>query len=409
MNAFASHMAGTNPDLGLSHHAPLSQSNHSPPGQGACKSRRNERAVKWQVDSRDKPTHNNQSRNQKPPRAKAKAAPAVPSFGFTMPVPPKPQTPSHRREDGQSDPKRRKMNLGLTQQQHIDDEEESDTDEDIDEEEAWASNVKFKDGIVFEHEGEMISLQTPAEIAAWRKDRRKNFPTHQRLVEKAQEAAENRARELEFLRRISGKSTTAREAPVEQQPQRETHVKPDTDNRPKYPQKELADLRQKVHDSIKPKEQPPPSSPLPEPSPKIDLGLGYTTDTDDAEQSSVLSDSSILSPSSDESDSSSDDDSDDEPPTPVSSKIPIEAPAPPPPPPVPRPTVPRPKREKIEVCPQWKERGTCKYGRHCRYPHAAPQPKMVGLYERMVEQELEKKDRLALDAIKFLGRNGFLG
>ncbi|PVH99508.1 hypothetical protein DM02DRAFT_615026 [Periconia macrospinosa] len=402
MNAFASHMAAANSGSGLPQNAPLSQNNHSPPGQGACKTRRNERAMKWQADSRDKPTHNNQSRNQKPPRAKAKAAPAVPSFGFEIPVPPKPQPPSHRREDGQSDPKRRKMNLGLTQQQHVDDEDESNTEEEIDEEAAWASNVKVKNGIVFEHEGEMISLQTPAEITAWRKDRRKNFPTQQRILEKAKEAVEKRARELEFLRRISGKANTARDTPPDTKPPRDQNVKSHTQNQPRDSQKELSQLRQKVRESIIQKEAP--SSSLPEP-PKIDLGLGYATDTD-ADESSVLSDSSVLSSDSD-SDSSSDDD--DKPPTPISSKVVIETPAPPPAPPAPRAAPPtKPKRDKIDVCPQWKERGTCKYGRNCKYPHTS-QPKMVGLYERMVEQELEKRDRMALDAIKFLGRNGFLG
>jgi hypothetical protein len=33
----------------------------------------------------------------------------------------------------------------------------------------------------------------------------------------------------------------------------------------------------------------------------------------------------------------------------------------------------------------------------------------MGLYEKLVEQELVKADQLALDAIKFLGQNGFLG
>lgn len=393
MNAFANHMPGLNPVPGLPQYSPSPQVNHSPPGQGACKTRRNERAMKWQTDSKDSHTNNSQHRHQKPPRAKAKAAPAVPSFGFSIPSASTSQPSSHRREDGRNDTKRRKLNLGLTQQQQNEDEPESDSEEDVDEEAAWASNEKLKNGIVFEHEGEKISLQTQAEIAAWRKDRKKNFPTQQRVMEKAQEAAERRALELEFLRKISGKSKT-RGSQVKPEPEKEHRNR---NNAQKQSDTELSASRQQVHENVEKKDSRPVTS-VSEPR-KVDLGLGYGTDSD-AEESSCLSDSSVLS-------SDSESDSDDEAPVPISSKIIVNAPAPVAAPPAKRPA-PKPRNEKIDVCPQWKERGTCKYGHKCKYPHTS-ETKVIGLYERMVEQELEKRDRIALDAIKFLGRNGFLG
>ncbi|CAI6332117.1 unnamed protein product [Periconia digitata] len=398
MSAFASHLAGTNLTPILPQQSSPSRTNQPPSEQGTCKARRNERAMKWQADTRDKPVESNQKRNQKPPRAKAKAAPAVPSFGFSIPTAPQTQSALHRREDGQSDPKRRKLNLGLTQQQErVEDDDESASEEDIDEEAAWASNAKLKNGVVFEHEGERISLQTPAELAAWRKDRKKNFPTQQRVSEKAQEIAERRIHELEFLRKVSGRPKKG-EAHDDKLPANTQRIQKDIQNRSGGSERELNNRRQKVHEIMKKREAQPASS-LSNP-PKIDLGLGYDTDTD-AEESSAVSDSSVLS--SDDSDS----DSDDAPPSPVSSKIVVDTPVPPPVLAAARP-LPRPKREQIDVCPQWKARGKCKYGRNCKYPHTS-QPKIIGLYERLVEQELEKNDRVALDAIKFLGRNGFLG
>ena len=70
----------------------------------------------------------------------------------------------------------------------------------------------------------------------------------------------------------------------------------------------------------------------------------------------------------------------------------------------------------------YKRTGRCQFGKDCRYRHedgdrggdkgkrrVKDEPRRIGLYERMVEQEVDKAERLALEAIKYLGRNGFLG
>lgn len=141
----------------------------------------------------------------------------------------------------------------------------------------------------------------------------------------------------------------------------------------------------------------------------VDLGLGYGSETDeDEDSSSILSESSVVS-SSEESSEDSDEDSDDSDagPEPVSSKIG------PPPINVPPPTMDEKTqrlKDKRTPCPTLERYGKCRYRDNCKFQHPKKDPdKRMTLYEKLVEQELVKSDQLALDAIKFLGQNGFLG
>lgn len=291
------------------------------------------------------------------------------------------------------------MNLGLGEQDVLD---ESSEEEDIDEEAAFADKVKIE-GVAFEHNGEMISLQTAADVQSYIKDRRRNFPTQQRITEKAREAAAKREHELEFLHRVQGKPRKVATEPKQPRPPKPERKPNEADVKKR---EELAALRKKLHESMTRKQHPPTSL----------LGIGYESETDSEAESSILSESSVVSSSEGPSDSSSDEDSDsDAPPEPTSSKA---APTPvvvPPPAPASAPTA--------QVCRNWSRDGRCKFGRGCRWPHPpqdkgtgsgmskdkAKGEKRMGLFEKMVEQELEKADRLALDAIKYLGQNGFLG
>lgn len=330
----------------------------------------------------------------KPPRAKAAAPPPVPSFGFSLPTPATQYAPASK-TNIKKDQNKRKVNLGLGEHNGLD---ESSEEEDIDEEAAFAEKVKIE-GVAFEHNGEMISLQTAADVQSYIKDRRRNFPTQRRIAEKAAEAAAQREHELEFLHRVQGKprkATTETKQARLPKPDRKTKK---VDDRK---QEELAALRKKLHESMLKKQQAPPTNLL---------GLGYDSETDSDAESSILSESSVVSSSEESSEESSDSDADDSdaPPEPTSSKA---APRPvvvPPPAPVSAPA--------SQVCRHWSKEGRCKFGKSCRWAHP-PQEKgstkrsetrRVGLYEKMVEQELEKADRMALDAIKFLGQNGFLG
>jgi hypothetical protein len=291
------------------------------------------------------------------------------------------------------DNRKGKLRLGLAAQEAAP--EESSEEEDVDEEAALSAKLKGG-GYAFEHEGEHISLQTTGDIAEWIKDRRKNFPTHQKALEKAQAAATKRKNELEFVRKLKGKPPLE-ETQEERQPVKE--IAPRNEQKSKRDEKkqeELAALRKKLHESMMKKKVTPTT---------VDLGLGYASATEsEADESSVLSDSSVLSSSEESSDDSDDSAEDsDAPPEPTSSKI---APPPinvPPPPKIER------KPDKEKMCKNWRQNGKCHFGHNCKYKHPEKEVKRSGLYEKLVEQELVKTDQLTLDAIKYLGQNGFLG
>lgn len=264
-------------------------------------------------------------------------------------------------------------------------------DEDVDEEAAFADKIKVE-GVAFEHNGEVISLQTAADVQAYIKDRRRNYPTQQRIVEKMQEAAAKREHELEFLHRVKGKPRKAASDDKQARPPRPELKAKEVDTKK---QEELAALRKKLHESMINKQQQ--SANL--------LGAGYDSESD--EESSVVSDSSVLSSSSDESSDDEESDSDAAPETASSKAAPKPIAVPPPAPASAPPS---------QVCKNWSKNGICRFGKGCRWAHppgekgsAQQGEKKIGLFEKMVEQELEKRDRLALECIKFLGANGFLG
>lgn len=394
MAAFASHVTSTN-------NASTQQTN-GPPSHHANTASSSVPSVhagqKRKLNDRNKPPP--QQPSTKPPRARAAVPPPVPSFGFALPVASDIRPAKAAQPTNQSDAKKRRLNLGLTKDNVAP--EESSEEEDIDEEEAYARNLKGG-GFVFEHEGEQISIQTGAEVAAWIKDRRKNFPTQQRVAEKAKQDAIKRRRELEFLRRIQGKPSCAVEEEDHSKPTKPARkAQNDADARHMRKQEELAALRKKLHESMAKKQSA---------STAVNLGLGYDSETESDGESSVLSESSVVSSSeesSDDSDSDVEPAADEEPPEAASSKVgPAEITVPPP-----VPMEPPPANNKKRICHNWAEHGRCSFSRKCRFAHPPKAEKVeqrVSLYERMVEQELVKADQLALDAIKYLGQNGFLG
>ncbi|KAF2442598.1 hypothetical protein P171DRAFT_434072 [Karstenula rhodostoma CBS 690.94] len=420
MAAFAANMANgsADPVYGQSippqQSAPQSQS--SQPQASPRKRKRNERVGQWQPQQPPNPIHPpiqkapaRKAPSQKPPRAKAKAPPSIPGFGFSLPTIPQPTVAS--KAGGTHNQHQKRVNLGLTSLNY-DEESSSEEDDDVDEEALLAAKWDGK-GMTFEHNGETISLQTAAEFAEYIKDRKMNFPTQVRIAEKAQLAAERRANELEFLRRVKG---------VPEKGKARGELKSKDRRKPKEMSKHagisnprLEELREKVKNSMGSKHATakPPSDSTDQQA--TDLGLGYGTDTESDRDSSILSESSVVSSDEFSEDDASDLDAEeaedsDAPPEAQSSKI-VAAPLVPPPPPPPR--LPAPEVEALNksqtgVCQQWKLTGRCKY-KYCKNKHGGEEPKRIGLYEKMVEQELDKADRLALEAIKYLGRNGFLG
>ncbi|KAF2465024.1 uncharacterized protein BDR25DRAFT_380092 [Lindgomyces ingoldianus] len=379
---------------------------HSPPQQiHGRKRKRTERATNWRAESVANPAQNSQLPAQKPQKAKAAVAPSVPSFGFILPTPKKSPVAGSPKAKPWPDLNKRKVHLGLTAQNKL--EPESSSDEEVDEEAVFAAKIT---GMVFEHDGQTISLQTPAELVAWRKDRKKHYPTRTRIEEKTREAAERRASELEFLRRIKKGTTNKTEGnhhgsdvveppPTREQKSSEKHT---------Y---DFGELQRNLGEQILEDVLTKPAILLPELAgnkPKTaDLGPGYTSETEPKEEtSSEFEESSVVSSLEGSSDGLDSDDSDAAPEE-QSSKTVIA------------PTVvplepakfgrPLRKKDHSTECVQWKRYGKCNYGNQCKWPHPPKVEKKAGLFETLVEQEKRQADQLALDAIKYLGRHGFLG
>lgn len=391
MAALASHMASTGTQYPHSPapQQPQQQPRYSPTQHSGQKRKRNDQGQAVHIQSQ--PQLQRKPHGPKPPRAKAAVAPAIPSFGFSLPKP-APAPPSKPPQVALSKNNTKGMvKLGLAHVASAEESSESEGD-DADEEVVLGAALKGG-GYAFEHEGEHISLQTAGDVKEWIRDRRRNFPTHEKAVEKAKAAVERRKHELEFVRKLKGKP------PREEPPPQPRAAKPPKVHRPsardERKQEELASLRKRLHESMHMKQG-------------VNLGVEYGSETNsDADSSSVLSESSVVSSSEESSDS---DDEFDEAPEPTSSKIgppPINIPPPPPPPVHTHPRRPDSERP----CPTHQRYGKCAYGDKCKFkhPNKKEEPKRATLYEKLVEQELLKSDNLALDAIKFLGQNGFLG
>jgi hypothetical protein len=379
------------------------------------KRQRNERVEQWQTQQPPNHTHLRTQKapaektpSQKPPRAKAKAPPSVPSFGFSLPPVTQPTVTS--KAGGAQNPNQKRMNLGLTSLSY--DDGSNSEEDDVDEEAVLAAKWDGK-GLTFEHNGDIISLTTAAEFAEYIKDRRANFPTQHKIAEKARLAAEKRANELEFLRRVKGapaKLKPSAESKSNDRPHRKDPSKHTGSSKPT-----LEQLRARVKSTIALKHAAAKAPPDGTNQQAIDLGLGYGTDTESDGDVSILSESSVVSSADPSEDDASEPDAgeaedSDAPPETQSTKI-ITAPIMPPP--APPPSLPdhqagESRKAQNGICIQWKETGRCKY-KYCNNKHVQEEPKRMGLYEKMVEQELDKADRLALEAIKYLGRNGFLG
>ncbi|KAF2270495.1 hypothetical protein CC78DRAFT_611394 [Lojkania enalia] len=424
MNAFANHTAN-----GVASQStqpmPIRYSQQSPQQRHGNKRKWNERSA---------PKHVSQQYPQpktKPQKAKAAPPPAVPSFGFALPLasPPGPSLGSALSASDLSPAqnkrtqKKRKINLGLTSRGREQSETASEVEDEAlsDEEAALASSLATTD-IVFEYQGQTMSLRTPAEMAAWIKDRKKNFPTQRRIAEKEKEAQTRRQRELEFLRKLKqrdekDKSDANHVRPTNEKPSSEVRRKSKEER-----QKELDQLRKKLHESVLAKKS---ASAEPEKVKitvetrklnAVDLGLGYSSDTDsDFDESSILSESSVVSSSeesTEESDSNSDDGDSDSAPEEQSSKTAPPAIFQPPPPPVSTPNLALKQQKKFSgrsVCKHWQATGKCSYGVRCRMAHPPrEEPKRMSLWQVMVEKELQQKDELALKAIRWLGQNGHL-
>ncbi|RMD39958.1 hypothetical protein DV735_g5164, partial [Chaetothyriales sp. CBS 134920] len=378
-----------------------------------------------------------QTQSQSRPRA----PPAVPSFNANLDsvLHPKPAGYTTTRQADTGPPPKKTNMLGLTPNQDEGPESEDDGDEEA---KLAASSTG---GIQFEYKGNISTLSTPADIAAWIAERRKRYPT-QAKREAAQKEAEERKEEIQKERKAR------QEAQREQREQRERDRKAKTT----ILQGTVAAAVAEGAAAEKTKKQKNKEMAATGSSPNMDkqnqarlraeklrrelekaertlAAMNEGSKTESTPHATATSDSdTIVSSSSDEdtsssgsdsdsdSDAESDSDSDsDGPPEELSSKLEPEDIVPP----------PAATGGGTRVCSFFaKGNRRCKYGDKCRFSHVRPEtepkrtaraerlaaarattgPKRKGLWDVLVDKELEEENKKVLRAIIALGDAGML-
>ncbi|KAK0267556.1 hypothetical protein LTR91_023293 [Friedmanniomyces endolithicus] len=383
-------------------------------------------------------------------------APEVPKFGASF-LPPKPGSTTA----APSQPKRglHSNGLGLTPSDgppiysSSDDEPDNDNP-DLDEE---ALHAELGEKLTFEHNGVVLSLSSAADLAIWQNERRKNWPTRARMSEKEAErrqVGEERKRLFASAARVSQRAVvrTRREEREVEKMKREARAreKPElAGGKPGQRSVKTATEVEKARRELKAQEAKLAAlrKRVAKGQAAVDLARASQVEADDAEverlaaslsqpnetqppaqeeadnsdaASSVLSVSSVLSSdtSSDPDANSADDDD----------ELPEEAPS--------KPSPPDSSTRPQSLCKYFAASGYCRDGEACRYRHelvsggpgarqsrpveqtpkSVPQRAKVesergrkGIYRRLVEQQGEEEDRVALQVIKYLGKAGFFG
>ena len=394
-------------------------------------------------------------------------APAVPSFGAPI-LPPASSTtitrPSTQPQNvnitnrAQAGPR----TLGLTPKDGIEPDYPSESeDEEIDEEAQFA---ELGTKLTFEHNGEVMTLNNEADLAAWKEERRKQFPTTTRVSQKHEEAmrvGEERKRLLAAVARLhqaprnrnsEAKTRSLREpqknaeattvpmlldANMGEQESAESHVAPSGIQEVEGPSEKspitvapttvedhtvatadidvqsIGGMVTSPHESTVLQQEPSQHMALP------GINMDDTDEESDAEEAAAEEDVEDVAPIENGAEPASDAESDDDgPPEQVSSK--------------PRPSAASEARR--PVCRYYSASGMCRDGDSCRFRHELsskapsarpPQPQpdkpafdrfapkldpktdvKKSIFERLMEQEEQSDDRLALQVIKALGQAG---
>ena len=382
-------------------------------------------------------------------------APVVPKFGASI-LPSKPGStpapPSQTKRGPHSN------GLGLTPSDEppiyssSDDEPDNDNP-DLDEE---ALHAELGEKLTFEHNGVVLSLSSAADLAIWQNERRKNWPTRARMSEKEAErrqVGEERKRLFASAARVSQRAVvrSRREEREVEKMKREARAleKPElAGGKPGQLSAKTVTEIEKARRELKAQEAKLAAlrKRVTKGQAVLDLARASQLEADDAEVerlaaslsrpnetqqpvqeeadesdavSSVLSDSSVLSSDTySEPDDSPDDDDDD---------LPEEAPS--------KSAPPDSTTRLQSLCKYFVASGYCRDGEACRYRHepvprgpGPPQPPPIqqvskptpptkaksgsegdrkGIYRRLVEQQGEEEDRLALQVVKYLGKAGF--
>lgn len=334
---------------------------------------------------------------------KAQVAPSVPSFDAPL-LPAKPPAPLS--SEGGLKP-RPQTNLGLVPSAHdlqdSDPEDDEDEEEEVDEEAALSA---LSNGpLSFEFNGELSTLGSSADIAEWIEERKKRWPSKRRVEEKEQEVQSR----MQERRRI----------------EQETRAAIAVASGGEYQPVERRDFRQ----------QREMKEPAAERLAKED-GDSMMEDTQEQSASATqqpdqpaATDSTANLPNDDQHHSDSDSDA---PPEVTSSKPsqPVRIP----PPSTASNTHSKSGPSEAKACISFVNQGRCKFGNKCRYKHdtsasgGQDKGKRKTLFQRvsfllhpipkegivvltrtvqLVEQEMDEENKLALQAIKYLGGVGF--
>ena len=395
-------------------------------------------------------------------------APSVPSFGAPI-LPPAPPTTASRpsvqaqRNNASGRPQAASKGLGLTPKEGVEPEypSESEDDDEVDEEAQYA---ELGTKLTFEHNGEVMTLNNEADLAAWKEERRKQFPTSNRVSEKESEAlriGEERKRLLAAVARLHQaprnrntemKTRSLREPPKPSEDTTSPMLLDEGVDDPREPEAqqpatvgpaivEMEDApttataeTNTTDSSVVPQEiatqsafddnTSPRESTLskPELAGRVALPGINMDDTDDESiaEAATVEEVAHAAASVEIAAESSDSDSDDDgPPEQASSK----------------PRLPAASDAQRPLCRYFSASGRCRDGDSCRYRHELssnapsarpliPQPDKPAfdrfapkldpktndrksIFQRLVEQEEQGDNRLALQVIKALGQAGF--
>jgi hypothetical protein len=352
--------------------------------------------------------------------------------------------------------------LGLTPKEGVEPDYPSESeDEDVDEEAQFA---ELGTKLTFEHNGEVMTLNNEADLAAWKEERRKQFPTTDRVSQKHGEAlriGEERKRLLAAVARLH-QAPRNRNSEVKTRSLREAPTPTEATATPTLLDANAAendsDKSHAVNSGIQEVEDVAESAPTvstpattvdhavvtqdvdmdhnidtvaPAPEPTLPqlkvnqpvalpgINMDETDEESDAEEAAAEEEVAGVAPIENEAVPLSDAESDDDgPPEQVSSK--------------PRPSAASEVRR--PVCRYFSASGMCRDGDSCRFRHelssrapsarpAQPQPDKPAfdrfapkldpktdvkksIFERLMEQEEQSDDRLALQVIKALGQAG---
>lgn len=385
-------------------------------------------------------------------------APSVPGFG--NPIIPQTQ-PADIGYAQRSASKRTSNVLGLNPQEQTL-QYSSDSDGNDDEADEEAMYAELGSNLTFEHEGQVMSLNTVADLAAWKNERSKNFPTKNRLaakLEQKRQIGDERRRLLmeaaKALRPVKPHQSTQRRQSSsanpnsERGPRKEETTTDSVHDESRPPESELEKIKRQVAEQAASLEAlrqqvsagearlaraSSSAQPAGVEADALKAATGIT-DADEsqgdnstaaalvadgeplaggeADQEEALQASASQSSSSTTSDSSSDEDSDDDgPPEEVTSKAP-----------------PRRQGTNQVVCKFFAASGHCRDGNACAFKHEPrngmtvmgppkerppPRPRLPtsgssrkGIHDLLVEQEQSQENQMALQVIKHLGRLGF--